>query len=423
MFETRAQPNTHPHNVHPRHQPTDTSRTTATYNGLMRARLIPGPALAGCFIAFTLIGTIQALYGPLLPRYQDGFTLSTTAVGMVLTAHFVGGLIGVLVSHRLRARHEDRTLLIRSMWLMAAGIAAVGIAPNWPIVIMCAFIAGLGFGGIDFGLNQYFADVYAGPRAAAMLNLLNGCFGVGSIAAPLLVSLTGDSTLIPFLISAALSALAAVLSLKLPERHPAPTSAPQPHKPKTQRRITGATTAILGAFFVIYILHVGIETGIGGWEQTYLEAQDFLPQEAHTWVAYYWGGMTLSRFVIIPLALRFSEKAIVLTCLIGMTAFLALATTGISVHWDFLWVGIFIGPIFPTCIPWLNRLVPQVRGATAYVVAISMIGGVGFPPILGWAMATWGTEALPRVLTGMSALCIAAFFLITAISRRRSALA
>lgn len=69
-------------------------------------------------------------------------------------------------------------------------------------------------------------------------------------------------------------------------------------------------------------------------------------------------------------------------------------------------MGLFIAPIFPTCLPWLNRAVPTVSGAGAYVIAASMIGGVAFPPLLGAAIEHSGVRAVPVLLFGLAMICV-----------------
>lgn len=128
--------------------------------------------IASC-AAFVVIGALQALYGPAIPALRDEYGISPAVAGLGLSAHFVGALAGVLVYHLLRGRGSNRALLGGSYVLMAVGAAVFACAPNWPLALTGTFVIGLGFGGIDYGLNQLFA-VGFGRRSAAMLNLLNG---------------------------------------------------------------------------------------------------------------------------------------------------------------------------------------------------------------------------------------------------------
>ncbi|OMI37264.1 MFS transporter, partial [Streptomyces sparsogenes] len=168
-------------------------------------RSLPGPddrtplfsraAVVASCVGFILIGALQALYGPAIPAFRDEFGLTPSTAGLGLSAHFLGGVAGVLVFDRLFGRADagrigNRKLLGGSYLLMAVGAAGFALAPAWPAALAMALVAGLGFGGIDYGLNQLFA-VGFGRRSTAMLNVLNAHFGIGAILGPALIGLVG----------------------------------------------------------------------------------------------------------------------------------------------------------------------------------------------------------------------------------------
>ena len=150
---------------------------------------------------------------------------------------------------------------------------------------------------------------------------------------------------------------------------------------------------------------MAIETGVGGWEPTHLEAVGYGAATAATATSAYWAAMTIGRFVIAPLSLRWSAPSILTVCCAGMAGFLLLATVPTLAPYAYFGVGLMIAPIFPTCLPWLNRAVPSVAAAGAYVIAASMIGGVAFPPLLGVVIDTMDVRAAPVVLFVLAAVC------------------
>jgi fucose permease len=88
-----------------------------------------------------------------------------------------------------------------------------------------------------------------------------------------------------------------------------------------------------------------------------------------------------------------------------MAGFLLLATIPALAPYAYFGVGLMIAPIFPTCLPWLNRAVPGVAAAGAYVIAASMIGGVAFPPLLGGVIDTMEVKTVPLVLFVLAVVC------------------
>lgn len=81
-------------------------------------------------------------------------------------------------------------------------------------------------------------------------------------------------------------------------------------------------------------------------------------------------------------------------------------------------VGLFIAPVFPTGLPWLNRALPQARRAGAWVIAASMVGGVAAPPLLGAGIEASGIHAVPWLLALLSAASLVATVWLIQLTRR-----
>ncbi|MEV0173493.1 MFS transporter [Streptomyces sp. NPDC050803] len=372
--------------------------------------------VASC-VGFVLIGALQALYGPAIPALRREFGLSPSTAGLGLSAHFVGGVAGVLLFDRLYGRIGNRKILGSSYLLMAIGAVGFAFAPNWPLALVMALLAGLGFGGIDYGLNQLFA-VGFGRRSAAMLNILNAHFGIGAILGPALIGAVGAEHYPAVFLAFAAANLPLLLFLRgVRDRVPTPLSDDQ--LPEGQSALGRSLASVLTMFVALYVLHVGIEAGVGGWEPTHLETVGYGAGVAATATSVYWLMMTAGRFLVAPLALRFSAQAIITVSCAGMTVCLLLAAVPDLAPYAYAGVGLFIAPIFPTGLPWLNRAAPRARRAGALVIAASMVGGVVAGPALGKAIEWSGVRAVPLLLGVVSALCLAATLWLIRATRPR----
>jgi len=362
--------------------------------------IFTGTAIVASCVGFLVIGALQAVYGPAIPTFQQKFGVTAGGAGLSLSAHFTGALLGVLLFHRLRRWATNRVLLGAGYGLMALGAGLFAVASNWNVALAAAFLGGLGFGGIDYGVNLLFT-IGIRRRGTAMLNLLHANFGIGAVAGPPLIGWIGPSRYPWVFLGLALVSAGLLLTLRGVRQH-AGTLA---HEGDGHTRSRDRALAIVGAFIVIYVLHVAVETGVGGWEPTHLEALGYSTAGAATATSAYWLMLTLGRFLVIPITLRVSAATIVTVSCVGMTICLALtAVPGMAVI-AYLGVGLFIAPIFPTGLAWLNRVVPATGGATAYVIAASMLGGVLFPPLLGLAVESSGVRALPVLLGALAAAC------------------
>lgn len=396
----------------------------------------PAAVVASC-VGFVLIGALQALYGPAIPAFRDAYDLSPSAAGLGLSAHFIGGVVGVLLFDRLFGRMGNRRILGASYLLMALGAAGFALAPNWPAGLVAALLAGLGFGGIDYGLNQLFA-VGFGHRSTAMLNILNAHFGIGAILGPALIAAVGAEHYPALFLAFAAANLPLLLCLRgvrdqvpppasaasAAPAAPATTAAPdaaRAHGPAAGGSVLGRSLgSVLAVFVALYVLHVGIEAGVGGWEPTHLETVGYGAGAAATATAVYWLMMTVGRFLVAPIALRHSPQTIITVSCAGMTVCLLLASVPSLAPYAYAGVGLFIAPIFPTGLPWLNAAAPRARRAGALVIAASMIGGVAAGPALGKAIEWSGIRAVPLLLGAVSAVCLAATLWLIRATRSRS---
>ncbi|MHC3469759.1 MFS transporter [Streptomyces sp. 7R007] len=374
-------------------------------------RLFTRPAAVASCVGFILIGTLQALYGPAVPGLREEFGLSPAGAGLGLSLHFTGGVAGVLAFNAIHSRISNRRLLASSYGLMALGGAGFALAPNWPLALAAAFLGGLGFGGIDYGLNQLFAAGF-GNRSTAMLNVLNAHFGIGAVLGPALVAWLGPDRY-PYAFGAC-AALAAVLSLCTKGVRTTRTDASA--EPPSSASL-GVSRVLVG-FLVLYILNVAVEAGVGGWEPTHLETVGYGATAAASATSLYWLMMTAGRFLVVPITLRHSPERILTICAAGMTVCLLLTLVKGVAPVAYAGVGLFIAPVFPTGLPWLNRALPQARRAGAWVIAASMIGGVAAPPLLGVGIEASGIHAVPWLLTALSAASLAATVGLIPLTRR-----
>jgi MFS transporter, FHS family, glucose/mannose:H+ symporter len=351
------------------------------------------------FLGFVVLGATQSLYGPAIPAILSDFHIGAQAAGFALAAHFVGGSVGVLVYARLRRAASARVLIATSYAVMGAGCFAFAAFPSWSACVAAAGILGLGFGGIDFGLNEIAASDRS-PRGTALLNMLHAFFGVGAIAGPWLLSVLGDERY--GIVFAGCGALALALALVSLARFPAASATNAPPAQPPAHMPSGRALAIVVGFVVFYVLHVGIEIGVGGWEPTHLIALGYDAPTADQATAAFWFAMTAGRLLVVPLVRHVSPRWLVTGCFVGMAAALVVATIPPLAPAAYIAVGLFIAPMFPTGLPWLLEMAPDIRGAMPSVFAASMLGGVIFPPALGWVIAAVGAQWLPVCLAALS---------------------
>ncbi|WP_426980000.1 MFS transporter (plasmid) [Pseudarthrobacter sp. O4] len=385
--------------------------------------------IASSFGGMFLIGALEALYGPSLIRLIERFEASPSAVGIVISAHFIGGLLGVLSSQSIHARIGNRVTLAAGYLLLLLGSVGFAWAPTLLLAITASAAAGLGFGALDYAFSHLFAVAF-GSGSGKMLNLLHGFFGVGAILAPLAVALFGPEHYPAYFTGFALLTLITALGVQGVRSFPTQGSAAR--ETPASAPGTGLSMAAGKRFYFmvgfagmigVFVFHVAVGSGIGSWEATYLTLSGISVEQAAAATSLFWLSMTASRFVLAAAIKRLRPGTVVtLSCTLmtigSAVAFIpGFAVVGLAL------AGFAIGPIFPTALAWANQLFGGRSWVSGSLIAISMIGGIAFPPLLGATVTADADQApFPLALAGLSLLCVLACIAIGAmrILQRRS---
>lgn len=371
--------------------------------------ILPKTALAAIAATFLLIGVLAASYGPLLEHLVLRFGISLPQAGSVFSAHFAGALIGVFISMWGMERVSGRIAIWAALGCLAVGCAGVALAPSWPAFLAGVFVIGLGFGGLDLGLNQLVAHS-EGPKRSALLNALNSAYGFGSVAGPILISRLSQDHLTALYGSAA--ALAVVLipaAAGIQGRLPvAPRNSSHSGEATAGSRRGGVLVLI---FLVAFVFYVGVETGVGGWMPSHLESVGLRSLEAASITSGFWLALAIGRLLAALIPDRVPPSVVVISgSAIGSVALL-VALSGQAAPIAYIVTGFAIAPIFPTALVWLTKLRPGDSRATSWMFPATMVGGGVIPPAIGIAIAWFGIAWAPAILSGVAVITLATFLL------------
>jgi FHS family glucose/mannose:H+ symporter-like MFS transporter len=367
---------------------------------------LPKRALASVAACFLLIGALVAAYGPLLEHLVRRYGISLPVASEVFSAHFAGALVGVIALMWAMERISGRVSVWVGLVSLGLGCAGAAIASSWPAFLAAVFVIGLGFGALDLGLNQLVAHS-EGPRRSALLNALNGAFGFGAVAGPILISRLGGEHL------ALLYAGAAILALAL-----VPTTAGISGRlPVTPRRPFAPPGMIVGIFLVGFVFYVGVEAGVGGWMTSHLESVGVQSLEAASLTSGFWLAMAVGRFLVVLIPDRVPPPPVVIAGSAIACASLLVALTGHAAPIAYIVTGFAIAPIFPTALVWLARLRPGDSRATSWMFPAAMVGAGLIPPGIGIAIAHIGIEWAPAMLSAVALVTLGAFSLARLRSR------
>jgi MFS transporter, FHS family, glucose/mannose:H+ symporter len=357
-----------------------------------------GLTLAG-FVTFVLMGLLQAMFGPALFSIRSSFNLDVGTANFLLSAFFVGNVVMILASGALeKVLSKTNSLLIAALCL-TFGSLGLSLAPSWNVLLACAFLIGLGYGGSVLNFNTMFASGF-GSRGTAMVSLLNAAWSVGAILGPILIGNFLENFRVPFLFVAILAGLMVPLAFTARQLESAKSSL-EVQSNSAGFKLRGSSRIswlwILG-FAGMFLLYVGAEVGAGANEPRHLHDAFGMPlRDAAYFSSLFWFGGLVARILVAPISLRVPASSLVLICLIGMSVSLALAHVPVLAPYAYAVCGLFTGPIFPSALSWFTAQTRASLSMTSWILASANFGGVIFPPIIAALTAT-NAAIIPTVL-------------------------
>lgn len=376
--------------------------------------LLTTKAVIGSCAAMVAVGGLLAVYGSAVVEFENRFGLDPAAAGTSIAIQGAGAVIGVLAAQPVLRRRGNRFTMRTALALIVVGCLVVAVSTSWPLTLSGAAVAGLGLGGCDALVTQLLV-FGQGRRGPFLVNVAHGCFGLGTVLAPVAIAVVGAGGSPVVFVGIAVIAVAAAVAMAGVAPRPTPADPPQARQADQRTPRTGI---VVVAFLVLYIVHFGVQSGVGIWGPTRLLELGYSTVAASLVISGYWSAMVIGRFAVAPIASRVPSWALVTVSCVGMTV-----ATGLSFHepmapWAYVAAGACIGPIFPNGLTWLARTGHAQGSAFAYVIAAAMAGAAVFPPLLGLIVGGFGAGALAVALMAMSTLAVAACAVILAGTRR-----
>lgn len=358
-----------------------------------------------CVVLFALLGLFQATLGPLIPVVRDDEGLGAATAGLLVSGFFAGSMASIATGGVLPERWARRHLVVVPGALLVAGCVGFAVRGPWPLPLVSAVVAGLGFGALVLVVNTAMAS-RPGRRGVTLANLVNGAFSLGAVAGPALVGLTrGIGYPVLF------AGLAVAVLLTLPSRELGAVAGQ-----RDERDRPGRPGAVLFLFCALMFCYAGLETGLSSWETVHLEAHGYDPAAASALTSLFWLGMAVTRLLTPLLAAVRSAPAIIIGVLGAAFVALALIALPGAAPAGYLLAGMLAGPVFPTALAWNAATLPNPRRGNAAVITASMVGNVAFPAAIGYTMQASSQLLLPALV----AVPVAAALAIAVLLRYRA---
>ncbi len=217
---------------------------------------------------FFFSGVATVIIGQVLPFIGLRFQLDDLQLGYLFPAQFLGSITGTVVTNWLGRQGRLIPASAVGGFLMAIGLAMLNLG-SYELVLAAFVVNGLGIGLTLPAINVLTLERNP-ENSASALNFLNFFWGLGAIASKPLVDFTVQGTSL-FTTTLLLSAPLIVLSIAILVT-PKPTEASLKPKSENDEAHTPIwSTPLAWAIALFAFIHVGFETGMGGWLTTYAD--------------------------------------------------------------------------------------------------------------------------------------------------------
>ena len=295
---------------------------------------------------------------------------------------------------------------------MPVGFAVMSLAPIWTILLSGAFLAGLGMGLFEGPLTALIVDLAPGSTAK-WLNLLHFFFGLGALTGPPLIAIAFTQDLSWRVMYGALSIVGLTSAIPFIFIKTRPNSRPITHQRISMARIADSVlNPIVLMMAVVIALYVGIEVTLTVWLPSFFQLEHGYSRElAGLSVSIVWIGIVAGRIIagsliqwIHPLALL----TISMSLAVPVALISSLANNSLVAMAGFGIIGFLVASAFPTAMAVAVSTDRSVAGGvTGFVLAISCIGGMALPPIIGAMASPFGLQtaiAMIAILCGVTAI-------------------
>ncbi|HPF17490.1 MAG TPA: MFS transporter [Thermotogota bacterium] len=374
--------------------------------------------LALIYLAFISLGLPDSLLGVAWPVMRENWALPLDFAGLIAIPISGSTILSSLISgYTIRKLGTGKVVYI-SCLLTGGALLGFSLAPSYVWLMVLGIPLGLGAGSVDAALNNYVALHFK----AHHMNWLHAFWGIGATVGPLIMSgflTTSSSWRGGYRTVAIIQLSLAVLFIlffplwgkhKLQPGYNKSVEAEQHESAKKIKMIQVFKIKGVIAAIATFMFYVTGEMAVGLWGSTFLvEVKTVAAQTAASWIALYYGGITLGRILSGFISFKLNNiQMIRLGVGVSLTGvvLLLLPLPQLLILPSLLLIGMGFAPIFPSMIHETpNRFGSSVsQTVIGYQMGFGYMGSAIMAPLIGVLLrniAVWIFPILILLCIGM----------------------
>ncbi|TVY83691.1 Bypass of stop codon protein [Lachnellula suecica] len=358
------------------------------------------------FWSFFVIGMNDGSYG--LETYYD---LNYTVVSLVFLSPFAGYTLSSILNNTVHIKFGQRGVAIIGPACHLFAYIIMAVHPPYPVLVVVFTFVGLGNGLADAAWCAWLGNM---ANANEVAGFLHSFYALGATISPLiataLFSTAGLQWYSFYYIMIATSSLELISSAAAFWKQTGivyRTENPSTSSDKSGRTREAVKNKITWIFALFIFGYVGAEVSLGGWiVQFMINVRSASPFQSGATATGFWGGMAAGRVLLGFLTGRIGEFNAVL-------AYIAISICLELIFWlvpslivsavSVALLGFFLGPLFPTAMVFVTKLMPKHLhvGSVGFAAAFGGSGGAIFPFIIGAIAQARGVKSLQPVILAL----------------------
>jgi len=373
-----------------------------------------GAALATVTTLFFMWGFLTCLNDILVPHLKSIFDLNYAKVMLIQFAFFGAYFVFSIPSAKIIDWMGYQRSMVAGLLTMGVGaflFVPAASAPSFPLFLGALIVLAAGITCLQVAANPYVTILGRPETASSRLNLTQAFNSLGTFLAPffggLLILSAAPKTIdeIRALAPDALQAyrLHEAATVKMPYVGLGITLVllavaiglfHLPKIPQAQRQIGVKVndsiwkhpSLIFGAIGIF--VYVGAEVSIGSFLVNYFSQQEIgglTEKVAASFVAFYWGGAMVGRFIGSALLQKMSTRGLLGICAVCAAALVAISmlTAGHVAMYSIILVGFFNSIMFPSIFTLGVAELGPLTGDGSGVMIMAIVGGAILPVAQG----------------------------------------
>ncbi|CAD6444856.1 0ee07618-2c2c-40aa-b2d7-327a69a9ee5d [Sclerotinia trifoliorum] len=363
------------------------------------------------FWAFFLMGMNDGSYGALIPFLEQHYHLSYTIISLIFLSPFAGYTFASLINDSVHVHFGQRGVAIIAGLCHLISYIVLSLHPPYPVLVVMFIFVGVGNGLLDAAWCAWIGNMVS---ANQVQGFLQACYSLGGTVAPLIsAAMLAKSGLDWYYFYYIMTAVAATVLIAstwafwAQTGHVYALENPRDANAKTGRLREALSHKLTWIFAAFIFGYVGAEVSLGGWIVTFMtQVRSGTTFSSSLTSTGFWAGMTVGRMCLAFLTAWLGEFTSVLVylgiCVILELLFWLIPSFYVSAVAVAL-LGMFLGPLFPTAIVLVTKLMPKELhvGSVGFATAFGGSGGAVFPFIVGALAQAKGVKALQPVVLAL----------------------